>query len=131
MASIEDRISAVLSRMMERIGKLDGVMIVDTEGFVITTVGSSLNRDESEMVGGIITSLAGMTTKVAEQLNAGLVDRVMIHGDKRHIFLSRISSSFNMVTIARFDATLGLVFSEIKKAGAEIAQIMEGGPDAF
>ena len=124
MASIDEQVQSVLLRMMERVGKLEGVMLVDNDGFVISNVGQAMKQEEAEMVGGIITALAGMTSKVAQELSAGEVDRVMLHGKDRHIFLSRASSEFSLVTIARSDASLGLVFSEIKRVGPEIKKIM-------
>jgi predicted regulator of Ras-like GTPase activity (Roadblock/LC7/MglB family) len=126
MSTIEENIRSILQRMVDRLGGLDGAMLVDHEGFIAASVGSYVgDMHDVEMIGGISTSVLSMTTKMANELNTGEVDRIMIHGDKRHIFVSRAGTEMNMVTVAKRDASLGLIFAELNRVGEIIARTLE------
>lgn len=127
MQTVEERLGIVLGNLVDRLGGLDGAMLVDTEGFAMASHGSYLGTvDEIEMIGGIATSLLTMTSRVASELRTGKVDRVMIHGQDRHIFVSRAGDNMNLVTVAKKDASLGLIFAELKHVGAKLEQALGG-----
>ncbi len=127
MSTIEEDIQSILQRMVERLGGIDGAMLVDLEGFIAASYGGYVgNTQDVEMIGGIATSVLTMTTRMANELNTGQVDRIMIHGAERHIFVSRAGEEMNLVTVARKDASLGLIFSELNRVGDRIANTMKG-----
>lgn len=125
MQTVEEKLGAVLGNLVDRLGGLDGAMLVDNEGFAMASHGSYLGTvDEIEMIGGIATSLLTMTSRVASELHTGRVDRVMIHGEERHIFVSRAGDEMNLVTVAKKDASLGLIFAELKHIGGRLELAM-------
>jgi len=127
MQTVEERLEAVLGNLVDRLGGLEGAMLIDSEGFAVASHGAYLGTvDEIEMIGGIATSLLTMTARVATELRTGDVDRVMIHGQDRHIFVSRAGESMNLVTVAKKDASLGLIFAELKHVGARLEEAMGG-----
>jgi predicted regulator of Ras-like GTPase activity (Roadblock/LC7/MglB family) len=127
MKTVEEMLRGVLRNMVDRLGGVDGAMLVDAEGFVIASHGTGVEgADQAEMVGGITTSLLTMTTKVAGVLGTGKVDRVMLHGADRHVFVSPVSPGANLVVIARRDASLGLIFAELRNMGGELQQALGG-----
>ena len=128
MSTIEVEIRNILQRMVERLGGIEGAMLVDQEGFIASSYGGYVgDMHDVEMIGGISTSVLTMTTKMANELNTGKVDRIMIHGADRHIFVSRAGEEMNLVTVARKDASLGLIFAELNRVGDRIARTLEGG----
>ena len=126
MSTIEEEIRSILQNMVDRLGGLEGAMLVDHEGFIAASYGGYVgDMHDVEMIGGISTSLLSMTTKMAKELNTGNVDRIMIHGADRHIFVSRAGSEMNLVTVARRDASLGLIFAELNRVGGSIARTLK------
>ena len=86
MSTIEEEIHVILQRMVDRLGGLEGAMLVDHEGFIAASYGGYVSdMYDVEMIGGIATSVLTMTAKMADELNTGQVDRIMIHGADRHI----------------------------------------------
>ncbi len=127
MATVEEQLGQVLQTMVDRLGGVDAAMLVDSEGFVVASYGAILgSANDVEMVGGITTSLLTMTSRVAGVLGTGNVDRVMLHGTDRHVFVSPATPSVNLVTIARKDASLGLIFAELKNIGSTIEEVLGG-----
>ena len=127
MATVEEQLGQVLQTMVDRLGGVDAAMLVDSEGFVIASYGTSMgSANDIEMIGGITTSLLTMTERVAGVLGTGVVDRVMLHGTDRHVFVSPAATGVNLVTIARRDASLGLIFAELKNIGTTIEEILGG-----
>ncbi len=127
MATVEEQLGQVLQTMVDRLGGVDAAMLVDSEGFVVASYGATLgSANDVEMVGGITTSLLTMTTRVAGVLGTGKVDRVMLHGLDRHVFVSPAAPGVNLVTIARKDASLGLIFAELRNVGSTIEEVLGG-----
>jgi len=127
MATMEEQLGQVLQAMVERLGGVDAAMLVDSEGFVVASFGATLgSANDVEMVGGITTSLLTMTARVAGVLGTGVVDRVMLHGTDRHVFVSPATPNVNLVTVARKDASLGLIFAELRNIGATIQEVLGG-----
>jgi len=125
MTTIEERISLVLENLVERLGGIDAALLVDSEGFVISSYGANIGSStDVEMIGGIATSLVTMTSRVAAVLKTGAVDRVMLHASQRHVFISPAGNGTNLVTIAKRDASLGLIFAELNKVATAIQNSM-------
>lgn len=126
--TIEEKLGGVLRSMVDNLGGVDAAILVDSEGFVMASHGANIgNENEIEMIGGITTSLLTMTARAAGVLGTGKVDRIMLHATDRHVFVSPVYTGINLVTIAKKDASLGLIFAELRNISGDIRDMMGRG----
>ena len=126
--TIEEKLGGVLQAMVDNLGGVDAAILVDSEGFVMASHGANIGKDSDvEMIGGITTSLLTMTARAANVLGTGKVDRIMLHATDRHVFVSPVYTGISLVTIAKKDASLGLIFAELRNIGGEIRELMGRG----
>ncbi len=126
--TIEEKLGGILQNMVDNLGGVDAAILVDSEGFVMAGHGANIGKDnEIEMIGGITTSLLTMTARAANVLGTGKVDRIMLHATERHVFVSPVYTGISLVTIAKKDASLGLIFAELRNIGGEIREMMGRG----
>jgi len=127
METTTERIRSILVSFVETTGGMESILLVDSEGFIIASHGVSFEKVEGlEMVGGIITSLISMTTKVAGELQTGGFDRIMLHGYQRHIFIAPVGNGINALIVTKPDAVLGMIFASLKKLTTSIQPILGG-----
>lgn len=125
MASVEEQVNKTIGEMIQRLDALEGVMVVDSDGFVVASAGPITRQyKELELVGGMVTSLSGVIQRLAQELDTGQVSRLMIYGERRHIFGCRIGTSMNLVVVAMAGAPLGLIFAEMKRYSELLAEII-------
>lgn len=126
--TIEEKLGGVLKSMVDNLGGVDAAILVDSEGFVMASHGANIgSENEIEMIGGITTSLLTMTARAAGVLGTGKVDRIMLHATEKHVFVSPVYTGINLVTIAKKEASLGLIFAELRNIGGEIREMMGRG----
>jgi len=113
-----------LKRMGEVNSDIQGSAIVSVQGLPICSV---LARDVND---GIVSAMSAAILSVSErtlkELARGDLRRILIEADDGIIILSKAGSKAILCTLAKSNASLGMVFLNIQSVSNRIAELLDG-----
>ncbi|TKJ23112.1 MAG: hypothetical protein CEE43_05180 [Promethearchaeota archaeon Loki_b32] len=113
-----------LKRMGAVNSDIQGSAIVSVQGFPICSV---LARDVND---GIVSAMSAAILSVSErtlkELARGDLKRILVDGADGKIILSKVGSKAILCTLAKSDASLGMVFLNIQSVSKKLAEILDG-----
>lgn len=97
--------------------------IVRTDGLVLA---SALPKDADEgIVGAMSAAVLNIGKRSINELNRGILDKVIISASKGDIVICGVSDSTLLSTITNPDSNLGLVLIEMRRAIQKIQEILK------
>lgn len=96
--------------------------VVSVDGL---TMASALPTNvEEDRVSAMSAAMLSLGERIANELNRGSLDQVYIKGEGGFVILRSIGEEAVMTVLARDQATLGLLFLEMRRASEDLAQLI-------
>lgn len=102
---------------------IQGSAIVSVQGLPICSV-LSQNSNEG-IVSAMSAAILSVSERAVEELRRGQLKRILIDGDEGIIILSRAGSNAILCTLAKPNASLGMVFLNIQSISRKIALMLD------
>jgi predicted regulator of Ras-like GTPase activity (Roadblock/LC7/MglB family) len=117
-----DALSEVLRMLNTSSAEIEASAVVSIDGL---TMASLLSEGiDEDRVGAMAAALVSLGTRAAEELRRGAVEQVMVRGERGYILLANAGREAAVVVVANEAAKLGLVFLDLKRSAARIAEIL-------
>ena len=87
-----------------------------------TALPEGVDRD---LVAAMSASVLNVSSRVLEELNRGVIENVIVRGDKGVVMVISVTSEVVLAAIAKKDANLGLMLVEMRRAAEKIKGILE------
>jgi len=123
MESIEQRIKAILNGIIQDVDGIEGVLLVDNNGFVLASSGI-ISQSDLDLIGGILTSLANVAIRVGKELDTGGIDGLIVEGKKKQIYMRKIGEYKTLIIISRKETPVGMVTYIARKVAPVIDEIL-------
>lgn len=102
--------------------EIEASAVVSIDGL---TMASMLSEGiDEDRVGAMAAALVSLGTRAAVELRRGNVEQVMVRGEKGYVLLANAGREAVVVVVANEAAKLGLVFLDLKRSAARIAEIL-------
>jgi len=113
-----------LLREMEAINpNIQGSAIVSVQGLPIC---SALAKDVNDgIVSAMSAAILSVSERAVEELARGDLKRILIEGDDGIIILSKAGENAILCTLAKSEASLGMVFLNIQRVSNKIAELLD------
>ncbi|MCK4284995.1 MAG: roadblock/LC7 domain-containing protein [Promethearchaeota archaeon] len=113
-----------LLRQMEAVNpNIQGSAIVSVQGLPIC---SALARDVNDgIVSAMSAAILSVSERAVEELARGDLKRILIEGVDGIIILSKAGENAILCTLAKSEASLGMVFLNIQSVSNKIAELLD------
>ena len=113
-----------LLRKMEAVNAdIQGSAIVSVQGLPICSV---LAREVNDgIVSAMSAAILSVSERAVEELARGDLKRILIEGVDGKIILSKAGQNAILCTLAKSDASLGMVFLNIQSVSNKIAELLD------
>jgi uncharacterized protein len=122
MSSKTEQLADILRTLRATSPEVIGAAVVSAEGFIIASV--LPNDTDEDLIGGMAASLLGVGERISADLMRAQMDQVFVRSPKGYILLNAINAAASLVVLVTKDAKLGLIFLELKRAIAELANCL-------
>lgn len=117
-----EKLGQILSTLSISNPDIEAAALFSTEGL---PVASSLPAGvEEDRMAANSAAVLSASEKVAGELNIGGFEQVFIRGTNGYAIISRAGVEAFLVVLARKEVKLGMVFFDIKRIVAQVAQIL-------
>ena len=123
MESIEQKIKAILAGIVRDVEGIEGALLVDNNGFVLSSSGI-VGQSDLDLIGGILTSLANVAIKVGEELDTGGINGLIVEGGKKQIYMRKIGNYKTLIIISKRETPIGMVTYMARKAEPMINEVL-------
>jgi predicted regulator of Ras-like GTPase activity (Roadblock/LC7/MglB family) len=122
---MQSRTEQMMSRLRDlRVSTpdIEASAVVSVDGLIIA---SDLPSDvEEDRVSAMSAAMLSLGERIAGELSRGLLDQVYIRGDNGYVILMSVGEEAVLTVLARKDAKLGLVFLDMRRATADLTQLI-------
>ena len=119
------RTDLLVERLMEfqaSTPDVEASAVVSVDGLAIAT---ALPADvEEDRVSAMSAAMLSLGERIAGELERGELDEVYIHGNDGYVLIMSVGADAVLTVLAREEAKLGLVFLEMRRAAADIEQMV-------
>jgi predicted regulator of Ras-like GTPase activity (Roadblock/LC7/MglB family) len=123
-AGLLDELDLILNQLLQKT-QVTCVLLADISGQLISTVGQVSGFDASS-VAALTASDMSATAELARQLGEAKPFRILFHeGERRHLYLSDVGSSFILVVVFESRVPIGLVRVFTERASRELLPLTE------
>ncbi len=124
METIGVQIKKVMTDIMSESAGIEGALVVDSNGFVVSAIGAAIREGAQDLIGGIITSLANMASKTGKELGTGEIESVIIEGKERNILITTVAHRDSLVVLASKETPLGILFLAARKGAQKLQGLL-------
>ncbi|MFZ2725769.1 MAG: roadblock/LC7 domain-containing protein [Methylococcaceae bacterium] len=117
-----DMLTSVLTELNGTSADIEASGIISTDGLMIASV-LPANMDE-DRVGAMSAAMLSLGDRTAQELARGTLEQVLIKGAKGYVLMSYAGSESVLTVLAKPNAKLGLIFLDVKRAAASIADFL-------
>jgi predicted regulator of Ras-like GTPase activity (Roadblock/LC7/MglB family) len=111
-----------LHDLQGRTPDVEASAVVSVDGLTIAAVLPS--SVEEDRVSAMSAAMLSLGERIAGELGRGSLDEVYIHGDNGYVLLTSIGNGAVLTVLARKHAKLGLVFLEMRRAAADLENLV-------
>ena len=117
-----DTLNEILDRLQHSSGDVEASAVVSQDGLIIA---SSLPQSVEEMqVAAMSAAMLAMGTRIAQELNRGTLEQLFVKGDKGYVLAVNAGPDAVLLALTRKEAKLGLIFLDISRAAAKVAEAL-------
>lgn len=96
--------------------------LVSVDGLIMA---SALPPDvEEDRVSAMSAAMLSLGERIAAELGRGTLDQVYIRGDSGYVLLLDVGEEAVLTVLARKGAKLGMLFLDMKRAAADLSQLV-------
>ena len=111
-----------LHDLQGRTPDVEASAVVSVDGLTIAAVLPT--SVEEDRVSAMSAAMLSLGERIAGELGRGSLDEVYIHGDDGYVLLTSIGNGAVLTVLARKHAKLGLVFLEMRRAAADLENLV-------
>lgn len=101
---------------------IEASAVVSVDGL---TMASALPPNvEEDRVSAMSAAMLSLGERIATELKRGSLDQVYIKGEAGFVILKSVGDEAVMTVLARDQATLGLLFLEMRRAAEDLSQLL-------
>ena len=117
-----DLLTSILTELNGTSVDIEASGIVSTDGLMIASV-LPVGMDE-DRVGAMSAAMISLGDRIADELNRGVLEQVLIKGDKGYVLMAYAGPNAVLTVLARPNAKLGLIFLDVKRAAESIVELV-------
>jgi predicted regulator of Ras-like GTPase activity (Roadblock/LC7/MglB family) len=117
-----EELDEILRGLVTETPEIVGAACISDDGLIISSVLPS-NTDE-DRIGGMASVLLSLGTRSANELNLKHLEQVLIKGEGGYALLTAATDGALLLVLTTRNAKLGMIFLDVKRAAAQIAQII-------
>ncbi|MFN2182924.1 MAG: roadblock/LC7 domain-containing protein [Anaerolineae bacterium] len=122
MRSRTEQIIARLRDLRVVTPDIEASAVVSVDGL---TIASDLPADvEEDRVSAMSAAMLSLGERIASELGRGMLDQVYIRGGEGYVILMSIGEDAVLTALARKEAKLGLVFLDMRRAAADLGDLL-------
>lgn len=122
MASRAELIEQALRDLVSGTPDVEGAAVVSSDGLVLSSVLPA--GTEEDRVSAMAAALLSLGERTSKELKRGELDQVFVKGDHGYVVLMRIGEENLLEVIAGSSAKLGMILLDMKRAVAEIGNLV-------
>ncbi len=116
-------LQAVLQNYISSTPGIQGAAVVTPDGLPLASA-LPVGMDE-ERTSAMSAAMLALGERIGKELGRGTMERVFVQGEKGYGVLTRCGPDAVLLTIASDEVKQGLLFLEMKRAAASIAEAMK------
>ncbi|WP_340123532.1 roadblock/LC7 domain-containing protein [Methylobacter svalbardensis] len=117
-----DMLTSVLTELNGTSGDIEASAVISTDGLTIASV-LPAGMDE-DRVGAMSAAMLSLGDRTAQELARGRLEQVLIKGEKGYVLMTYAGAESVLTVLAKPNAKLGLIFLDVKRAAASIADFL-------
>ncbi len=118
----EDLLGSVLSELNGTSADIEASGIISTDGLMMASL-LPQGMDE-DRVGAMSAAMLSLGDRTAQELARGELEQVLIKGNHGYVLMTYAGKQAVLTVIAKPNAKLGLIFLDVKRAAASVAQMI-------
>ena len=115
-------LTSVLTELNGTSADIEASGIISTDGLMIASV-LPAGMDE-DRVGAMSAAMLSLGDRTAQELARGTLEQVLIKGAKGYVLMTYAGAESVLTVLAKPNAKLGLIFLDVKRASASIADFL-------
>ncbi len=117
-----DELNNILSNLKASTSDIEACAVVSEDGLIIA---SALPQDvEEARVAAMSAAILSIGTRTVTELSRGKLERLLVDGDDGNIVIMHAGEHAALVSLARKNSKLGLIFLELTRAAEDIKRIL-------
>ncbi|MDO9422939.1 MAG: roadblock/LC7 domain-containing protein [Methylobacter sp.] len=117
-----DMLTSVLTELNGTSGDIEASAVISTDGLTIASV-LPAGMDE-DRVGAMSAAMLSLGDRTAQELARGRLEQVLIKGEKGYVLMTYAGAESVLTVLAKPNAKLGLIFLDVKRAAASVADFL-------
>ena len=116
-------LQAILQSYVANTPEVQGAAVVTPDGLPLaSTLPAGMDEERTSAMSAAMLSLG---ERIGRELGRGVIERVFVQGEKGYGVLTSCGPDAVLLTIASHEVKQGLLFLEIKRVAASIAEAMK------
>jgi len=116
-------LQAILQSYVANTPEVQGAAVVTPDGLALAST-LPMGMDE-ERTAAMSAAMLSLGERVGKELGRGVIERIFVQGEKGYGVLNGCGPDAVLLTIASSDVKQGLLFLEIKRIAASIAEVLK------
>ncbi|MDD2740303.1 MAG: roadblock/LC7 domain-containing protein [Methylomonas lenta] len=117
-----DMLTSILTELNGSSSDIEASGIISTDGLMIASV-LPAGMDE-DRVGAMSAAMLSLGDRTAQELARGELEQVLIKGDSGYVLMIHAGQEAVLTVLAKPNAKLGLIFLDVKRATASVADMI-------
>lgn len=117
-----EELDEALSNLQSSSGDIEACAVVSEDGLIMAS--SIPNKLEEGDISAISAAMHSTGIKVATELKRGDLEQVLVKGENGYVIIMNASPNAVLLTMARKEAKLGLVFFDLSRTVEDIKIIL-------
>jgi predicted regulator of Ras-like GTPase activity (Roadblock/LC7/MglB family) len=117
-----DLLTAILDDLNSSSGDIEASGVISTDGLMMASILPS-DMDE-DAVGAMSAAMLSLGDRTSTELARGTLDQVLIRGDNGYVLMTHAGEEAVLTVLAKPKAKLGLIFLDVKRAVANIEEVL-------
>lgn len=117
-----DMLTSVLTELNGSSADIEASGVISTDGLMMAAVlPAALDEDR---VGAMSAAMLSLGDRTAQELARGELEQVLIKGESGYVLMAHAGKEAVLTILAKPNAKLGLIFLDVKRASASIAEML-------